>query len=77
MANLFEWDSTIPAMTLLGHLFTIHLEAKSMMQSFLMRVKVIHNQLLAMESSLTSTKLAIALVLTKLLDEYNMVAKVL
>ena len=43
LVDLFEWDSTIWAITLLGQPFTIKFKAKSMMQSFLMWVKVIHN----------------------------------
>mgnify|MGYP002651774161 CR=1 FL=1 len=76
LADLFERDSTMRVITLLGQLFNLPFEAKSTMQSFLMRVKVIHDQLSAMESSLTSTQLA-ALVLTKLPSEYDMVAKAL
>ena len=46
------------------------------MQSFLMKAKVIHDQLAVMESSLSSTQLA-ALVLTKLSEDYDMVGKAL
>ena len=46
------------------------------MQSFLMKAKVLHDQLSAMNSALTSTQLA-ALVLTKLPEEYEMASRAL
>ena len=76
LADLFERDSTVRAVTLLGQLFNLKFESQSSMQSFLMKAKVIHDQLAVMESSLSSTQLA-ALVLTKLPEDYNMVGKAL
>ncbi|MCO5560548.1 hypothetical protein L7F22_014163 [Adiantum nelumboides] len=76
LAGMFYRDLTMRAVTLLGQLFSIKFEARPLMQSFLMHAKVIHDQLLAMNSSLTSTQLA-ALVLTKLPEEYETVLRAL
>ena len=76
LAGMFDRDSTMRAVTLLGQLFSISFEVGSSMHSFLMKAKVLHDQLSAMNSPLTSTQLA-ALVLTKLPEEYEMVSRAL
>ncbi|MCO5601782.1 hypothetical protein L7F22_055907 [Adiantum nelumboides] len=76
LADLFERDSTMRVVNLLGQLFNLKFDAQSLMQSFLMKAKVIHDQLAVMESSLSNPQLA-ALVLTKLPEDYDIVGKAL
>ena len=59
---------------LLGQLFSLTFPPGSSMQAFLMKIKVIHDQLLAMNSALTGTQLA-ALVLVKLPADYDSISQ--
>lgn len=62
--------------TLMGQLFNLEFPFGSTMQPFLMKGKVIHEQLLLMDSALTSLQLT-ALILTKLPPAYDMVSHAL
>eukprot|EP00250_Pteridium_aquilinum_P024838 c29679_g1_i1 orf=701-1087(-) len=55
---------------------SLQFQARNSMQSFLMKAKIIHDQLLAIHSALSSSQLA-ALVLTKLPTKYDVIAKAL
>ncbi|MCO5560611.1 hypothetical protein L7F22_014227 [Adiantum nelumboides] len=45
LADLFERDSTMRVVTLLGQLFNLKFDAQSLMQSFLMKAKITKNKL--------------------------------
>ena len=64
------------AVTLLGQLFGLTFPSGISMQSFLMKIKVIHDQLLAMNSALSGTELK-TLVLVKLLEDYDVISEAL
>ena len=72
LVDYFDRDSTMRAVTLLGQLFGLIFPSGTSMQSFLMmKIKVIHDQLLlAMNSALSRTQLAV-LVLVKLPVDYD------
>ena len=72
--DYFDQDSTMQAVTLLGQLFSLTFPPGSSMQAFLMKIKVNHDQLLAMNSALTGTQLA-ALVLVKLPADYDSISQ--
>ena len=62
LVDNFDRDSTMRVVTLHGQLFGLTFPSGNSIQSFLMKIKVIHDQLMAMNSSLSGTQLA-ALVL--------------
>ena len=74
LVDYFDRDSTMRAVTLLGQLFSLTFPPGSSMQAFLMKIKVNHDQLLAMNSALTGTQLA-ALVLVKLPADYDSISQ--
>ncbi|MCO5605219.1 hypothetical protein L7F22_059399 [Adiantum nelumboides] len=75
LARVFDRDSKLRAATLLAIYLPSRLKP-NLYRVFFDEDKGDHDQLLAMHSALTSTQLA-TLVLTKLLEEYEMVARAL
>ena len=73
---LYARDSSMRAITLQGQLYGLTFPTNGSMQTFLMKAKIIHDQLLAMGAALTSSQLS-ALILTKLPPDYDMVARAL
>ena len=76
LEDLFARDSPMRAVTLQGSLYGLKFSTGESMQSFLTRIKSINDQLMAIDAAITSSQLA-SLVLTKVPDEYDMVAKAL
>lgn len=77
LESLYARYSSMRAVTLQGQLYSLSYTPRTSMQSFLMKAKMIHDQLLlAMNAALTSSQLS-ALLLTKLPQEYDIVARAL
>ena len=72
--NLYARDFMTRAVTLMGQLFSLDFPRGSTMHPFLMRAKVIHDQLLLMGVALSSLQLA-ALIIIKLPLDYDMVSR--